>query len=306
MTTLGHILDLSADPSLRVAPLHLGKRLLRERTRLGIPIDDVALALQVDRHTITALEAGDAIPPRLSSRLRTYLAKLEAQADAASALAPSPQPLPPVQAADSSALLRSQMIRAVLDRKLNQTEVAHELGVPRTAIRNLIKDPNALIPQGLADTITRWLNNPPTTHHPLPTPEASRPAPAPTHPAILPDVAEALFNVTTPDRGPAVEALSTPSPAPDEPTASDAPSLAPSPQPQTPVDDEPRLDPRLMRLFTNINLHLPRPSSRDVALLALLDKFPDYDAMTSAGEQSQWFRYFESPARLALAAKESD
>lgn len=85
MATFAPISDPTANPLPAIAPLHLGKRLLRERTRLGIPIDEAALALQTDRHTLVALESGDAIPPRLSSRLRTYLTKLMAQEPGANA-----------------------------------------------------------------------------------------------------------------------------------------------------------------------------------------------------------------------------
>ena len=80
MATFVQIEPPTTHPTIHPADRHLGKRLLAQRTRLGIPLATAALALQVDNHTVTALEAGDAIPPRLSARLRGYLSKLEAQA----------------------------------------------------------------------------------------------------------------------------------------------------------------------------------------------------------------------------------
>lgn len=77
MATFVQIPDPTAPPIIHT-DRHLGKRLYAQRTRCGIPLETAALALQVDTHTLTALEAGDAIPPRLSGRLRTYLLRLQA------------------------------------------------------------------------------------------------------------------------------------------------------------------------------------------------------------------------------------
>ena len=168
----------------------------------------------------------------------------------------------------------------MLDRKLNRTEVADQMGLRRTVVSGILKNPGLLIPQDLAERITAWLGDAP------PPAAAATPDPAAgiAHPGILDDTA------------PATEDLA------------EASDPAPNPPPfvgeGTGERSDPRPDPRLMRLFTNINL--PRPSGRDIALLALLDKFPDYDAMTSAGEQSQWFRYFENLARLTLASRDGD
>lgn len=394
-----------------IAERHLGKRLLAQRERLGIPLDAAALALQVDSHTVTALEAGDAIPPRLSARLRTYVLRLEAMREQPLSADPAPLPeaegqgerldqgdgpsddadapssppstdpfpawvrderqkrgwtlrelarradlsystlsnietghhnpgpvararlvalltdqAPPASPttdqceaslrdqplttslldADTSATLRSRLIHAMLDRKLNQHEMATALGLPAKVIKGIIKSPDVLLPQDLAATITAWLNR--ETEAPMPKP--------------APDVAEELLNDPAPLPPPAVEPLSTP-PADTptlgqairrlveslhQPTASSETEDDREAEGDTDADtpDEPRLDPRPMRLFNSFQFHLPRPNGRDVALLALLDKFPDYADMTSTGEQSQWFRYFEAFTRLALAAKETD
>ena len=118
----------------------------------------------------------------------------------------------------------------------------------------------------------------------------------PAHPDILPGGADALSNAPAP-ADPAPDASDTP------PFVGDTPNtghVGPG------EGSDPRPDPRPARMFNSFQFHLPRPSGRDVALLALLDKFPDYDAMHSAGEQSQWFRYFESFARLALTGHDHE
>lgn len=95
MATFAQIDDSTQTPRPTIISYeHLGKRLLRLRGILDIHINDAALALQVDSPTIRSIEAGDAIPPRLSSRLRTYLAQLEARVVDAPAAAPPVAPSP--------------------------------------------------------------------------------------------------------------------------------------------------------------------------------------------------------------------
>lgn len=389
MATFVRIPDPDTDPKLLIPPLHLGKRLLRARQRHGIPLEGAAIALETDNHTVTAIEAGDSIPPRLSGRLRTYLHQLEnrpAPASAApplpvgeaqgegpatdadetvaadrhddppapqeklsfgpwvlqerlkrgwsgrdlarragiapghmnrierggadalrpetrakieAALAggpyapPAPPPASPLLDADTSAVLRVRMIRAMLDRKLNQHELAQALGLKRTVVQRIIKSPDGLLPQDLADKITMWLNQ---RHDERET---------------MSDEGENDFvassSIVQPSSFPSVEPSSTPAPHGDAP-ADDEDSAAADQAEGDPgeADDLPDPAPEerpTPRMFNSFQFHLPRPASRDVALLALLDKFPDFE--DAHGCQSYWFQCFIKLAELALTPAES-
>ena len=179
------------------------------------------------------------------------------------------------------------LARTVAARELAQGAAAAQMGLKTSVIAGIIKSPGVLLPQDLAAKLTTWLSEEtPADSSFIPHPSSlPQETPIPAHPAILPEADTAPANDA--DLAP-TEAEADADPAPSDSSFSVHPSSVPP------------------RLFNSFQFHLPRPSSRDVALLALLDKFPSYFEMHSAGEQAQWFRYFDALARLALAHPDKD
>lgn len=300
MATFTHIAP-PAEPAPALAPLHLGKRLLAQRERLGLHIEDAALALQTDRHTITALESGDAIPPRLSSPIRAYLRHLEAKPtpvpgashyvvippqapdetvpdprdDDPPHPSPATRPSPPVGLTDWDA---GRLYTEIDTRRralgLTWDETAAQIGIHRISLGKL---PQAsYIKKSTRAKLVAWLDQSPTDPTPSPSLEASTPASdaTPTHPDIIAPT------------------------TPVDPVETTAEAPSPAEQAETSTSEDAQALEAAHRLFISHNIHLHLPDT-DPALTALLAKLPDFHAIPS-GYQGQWFRTFERLAELAL------